>query len=460
MGAALWAIASAVAAPVPDAPKVPVDENAPTATVEVQEVPARAPVADEVVQARAPRVEADDSVVRADAVVLSVDTFDQLAGPMVLAAPAGPEPDGDPGVTEGLIARNEFMADVLARAGVSALEADRLVRAFRGVFDFRRSRPGHHYRIEVGLEGEVVSFEYTVGPAQIYEVVRKGASLVGRKRKVELARDVIEVTGKVERSLSEALESAGASPSLAVNMAEAFRYDIDFFHHTRAGDRFRLFVERFSHDGEHVRYGRILAAKYDGVAGGPVGDKQLFWFDSKKTGTRGYYDAKGKSSRRAFLRSPLKFTRISSRFGYRVHPILKSRHFHGGVDYAAPTGTPVHAVADGRVTFAARKGPNGKLIKLRHVGGYESFYLHLSRMKVRRGQRVKQGQLIGKVGSTGRSTGPHLDFRLKKRGKYLNPTKHVVPRRDAIVGRDRKPFRATVAKWQRRLDKPTLLASR
>ena len=436
VGAALWAVASVSADPVPEPLACPLEAG--------PQPPAL------------PHVET-----AAPAGTEAVALLPQRPAAMVLPAPAGPALPATKALSEGLIAQNEFVTDVLARAGVNRVEADRLVRALKGVFDFRRSRPGHRYRIEVRPDGSLERFEYEAGPAEIYEVVRgAGDDLVGRRRKLELAREVVEVTGVVERSLSEAFERAGESPALAATMAQAFQYDIDFFHHARPGDRFRLFVERFSHRGRRVRYGKLLAAEYAGVAGGPIGTKRLYWYGNDKTGTRGYYDATGKAAKRAFLRSPLKFSRISSGFGYRVHPILHRRHFHGGVDYAAPKGTPVHAVADGRVTFAARKGPAGKMVKVRHKGGYESYYLHLSRISVKVGQRVHQSTLVGKVGSTGRSTGPHLDFRLKRRGKYLDPTKHVVPRRDAIAGKDRSPFRATVKRWKQRLETTPMLASR
>ena len=352
---------------------------------------------------------------------------------------------------EGVLKRNEFIATILTDAGATLVAQDDLFRSLRGKFDFRLARPGQRYRVEVDHQGQVVSFEFRAAVDEVYRAWRTDEGTLKAERvEVKLTREVVEVDGTINKSLWDAFVDAGESAALAMEMAEAYRFDIDFFHDTRKGDRFRLFVEKFANDeGELVRYGRIYAAEYVGAPYSPVGTKRLFWFDGKKT--KGYYDEKGKAAQRAFLRSPLKFTRVSSPFGYRRHPILRRRHFHGGVDYAAPTGTPVRAVAAGTVTFAARKGPNGKMVRIRHSGGYESMYLHLSAFLVRRGQRVGQSTVIGRVGSTGRSTGPHLDFRLKKNGKYINPRKHVAPRTKSVARADRKAFFRTIKPWLAKL---------
>lgn len=460
---ALWGVVAVVQW---DVSRIPPAHAAvrPTAPVEVEVAP---PIADVEVVAASSKAPSDidfttplkvgaATVARHAARVAPVAP-EAEAQPATVVAKAPPE---RPSLIEGKVARNQFIADVLTRAGVTAVEADLLVRSLRGVYDFRNSRPGHAYRIELNDAGAIAKFEYQAGVTEIYDVVREGEALKGKLRDIELDRQVVRVDGKVKSSLYDAFVDAGESPNLAMALSDAFQYDIDFFHHTRSGDEFRLFVEKFTYGGKLVRYGRVMAAEYKGVASGPVGTKRLYWYDNGKTGTQGFYDAKGKAARRAFLRSPLKYSRISSGFGYRYHPILKKKHFHGGVDYAAPRGTQVQAVADGKVTFAARKGPAGNMVRVRHVDGYESYYLHLSKISVRVGQRVTQSTLVGLVGSTGRSTGPHLDFRLKRHGKYLNPTKHVVPRKQAIAGKDRAPFDSTVARWKLRLDGEAQLASR
>ncbi len=372
-----------------------------------------------------------------------------LPDPAPSAPRAAPEPIADYGppapkthTIEGTLRADEFISDVLTSAGASALEVDRAVEALDGIFDFRKARPGDRYRLELE-DGAIRSFEYRSGPADIFEVERQDDRLVGRKRPVEVTKHVVEVRGSIDNSLYDAFLKAGESESLAMSFADAFRFDVDFFHETQKGDAFRIFVEKTENEeGQLIEYGKVLAAEYDGA----VGTKRLYWFKD------GFYDDKGTAAQRAFLRSPLAFTRISSGFGYRNHPIHGGRHFHGGVDYAAPLGTPVHAVGDGVVTFAANKGPNGNMVTIRHSGGLESYYLHLSKISVQRGEHVTQSTLIGKVGSTGNSTGPHLDFRIKKNGTYLDPSKQVTPRSKTIDRRDRAAFAQTVSAWRARLD--------
>lgn len=377
---------------------------------------------------------------------------------LVLTSRAAPEglvysvPVPDVVHREGALKRNEFLATILTKAGATLVAQDELIRAFRGKYDFRLARPGHRYLVDVDHLGNVVGFEFRAGVDEVYRARRDdNGQLKAERVDVPVTREVVEVTGEIEKSLWEAFVDSGESEALAMELAEAFRFDIDFFHDTRKGDKFKLFVEKFTNDeGELVRYGQVYAAEYIGAPYSPVGTKRLFWFNGRKS--KGYFDEKGKAAQRAFLRSPLKFTRVSSPFGYRRHPILGRRHFHGGVDYAAPTGTPVRAVAAGRVTFARRKGPNGLFVRIKHAGGYESMYLHLSRILVRNGQRVGQSTIIGKVGSTGRSTGPHLDFRLKKNGRYINPRRHVAPRTISVARAERSKYFDTIKPWLEKLD--------
>ena len=357
-------------------------------------------------------------------------------------------------VVEGEIQPNQFLATMLTTAGLGGGEADRTVKALSKHFDPTKSRPGDRYRVDVFADGELGRFEYQPAPDEVYLIARGlDGELVGRRLDIELKKDVVVVHGKIEHSLWEAFEASGESPALAADLTEAFQFDIDFFHDTRKGDQFRFLVEKYTNknSGELVRYGQIYAAEYLGTKGSPVGTKRLFWYKNPKTRTKGFYDEKGRAAQRAFLRSPLKYTRISSGFGFRRHPILGKRHFHGGIDYAAPTGTPVRAVAAGTVTFAQRAGANGKIVKIKHSGGYESFYLHLSKILVRKRQRVSQSTVIGRVGSTGRSTGPHLDFRIKRHGKYLNPRKNVAPRTKKVPKSERKVFSAQIKPWVERL---------
>lgn len=373
-------------------------------------------------------------------------------GPERMIGPGLP-PDFDPlHIRRGVLGEDDFMFEVLVDGGATQLEADRTVRALRDHFDFRNARPGHRFEAEITESGKVQRLAYRVSAAERYEArLDETGTLRGRQVDVPVEKRLVEIEGRIEHSLYEAFVSAGESPTLAMSLADAFRFDVDFFHDTRKGDLFRLIVEKHSVEGERVAYGPVLAAEYRGTAGGPVGTKRLFRHQTPGASSA-YYDQNGKAAERAFLRSPLKFTRVSSGFGYRRHPILKKRHFHGGVDYAAPLGTPVHSVGAGRVTFAGRKGANGKMVKIRHTDGYESYYLHLSSILVKVGAQVSQSTVIGRVGSTGRSTGPHLDFRLRRHGKYLNPRQLVAPRTHSIPASERAQFLTAIAPLAARLD--------
>jgi murein DD-endopeptidase MepM/ murein hydrolase activator NlpD len=224
--------------------------------------------------------------------------------------------------------------------------------------------------------------------------------------------------GEVQQSLWDAVEKGAITPAALLELVQIFESEFDFAADAQPGDRLRLIVETRYADGVLVDYGRILAAQYASA------DKTLTGVGFEEQGRIKYFDAEGRSLRKMFLRSPLEFTRISSGFTYRrPHPVLGGVRPHLAIDYAAPTGTPVWAVADGVVEFAGRKGGNGIQVLLRHRGGYETYYNHLSRVApgMRRGKRVSQKQMIGRVGSTGLSTGPHLDYRVSHNGKFVNP---------------------------------------
>jgi len=246
------------------------------------------------------------------------------------------------------------------------------------------------------------------------------------------------VTGSIRGSLFEGIVDAGERPELAMRLADIFGWDLDFYTDPRPGDTFRIVVEekRLS-GGEFGGYGRILAAEY--VNGGRPYRAVLF---HDPTGKPAYYTPEGKSMKKAFLHSPLKFAApITSHFSAnRYHPILKEYRAHLGIDYGAPTGTPVQSIGDGRVIFAAMKGANGNLVEIQHANGYTTYYLHLSRILVRSGERVEQGQRIGLVGMTGLATGPHLDFRIQRHGEFLNFERLPLPPSDPVAKRDWDEF--------------------
>jgi murein DD-endopeptidase MepM/ murein hydrolase activator NlpD len=276
-------------------------------------------------------------------------------------------------------------------------------------------------------------------------VGRLGEALAPRHWEAERLLGRARIASVITSSLYESIEQLGEDPRLAGAFADIFAWDVDFSRAVRPGDEFSILYERVfrvSPAGERVYQGpgRILAARYDGADG----KHEALYFEPEK-GQGGYYRPDGTSVRRQFLRAPLSYRRISSRYSLsRLHPILKVRRPHQGIDYAAPTGTPVWSVGDGRVVFRGRQGGFGNMVKIRHSNGYETWYGHLSGFAkgLAVGQRVSQKQVIGYVGSTGLATGPHLDFRMKRQGHYVNPARIFSPTSDPIPEQEYGRFAA------------------
>jgi murein DD-endopeptidase MepM/ murein hydrolase activator NlpD len=285
--------------------------------------------------------------------------------------------------------------------------------------DLRRIRAGATIEIRWNARKEPTEVRYEASPWLTFAArPANGEWRVGRAETVPELR-VEAVAGVVERSLFDAVEKSGESAGLVLGLVDIFSSDFDFTADTRSGDRFRLLVEKRYAGDTFVDYGRILVAQYRS------GGKTLSGVGFEKGVSRfAHYDLNGNSLRKSFLKSPLEFTRITSGFTYaRPHPILGGVRPHLAIDYAAPVGTPVRAVADGVVVHAGWNGGNGIQVHLRHRSGYETQYNHLSRIPpgVRRGARVHQKQIIGNVGATGLATGPHLDYRIVHNGNYVNP---------------------------------------
>ena len=291
--------------------------------------------------------------------------------------------------------------------------------ALAGEIDPRKLRPGTVFE-GVRSPGGVLEELRVVLDMRSELVFLAGSETIECSRvEREVTSEVIRLEGVVESSLFGAVEGAGGRPALAVEMAEIFRWDVDFLRDLRQGDSFVVIVDEQRIEGEFYRYGTIFAARFTNK--GKALDAVVF---PDQNGRLGYYDLDGVPLRKMFLRSPLKFSRVTSRFSMsRFHPVLKKRMPHYGVDYGAPVGTPVHVTADGIVTMAGRNGGAGNMVRVRHPNGYETNYLHLSRYGggIRKGVRVTQGQVIGYVGSTGYSTGPHLDYRVRHNGSWINP---------------------------------------
>jgi murein DD-endopeptidase MepM/ murein hydrolase activator NlpD len=300
-------------------------------------------------------------------------------------------------------------------------DRDAMLQAMNGVFSLRRMRSGQSFSIDRLFDGRIRRFEYDLDNDWRVVVRRDGEGFVAKAEPIEKQVTIAAVEGRIDSrtpSLTQALDAVGERIDLALQLANVFSGEIDFSSELQPGDHFRLVVERQSREGTVVGYGAILAAEF--VASDRVLHAYRFAADG---GTPGYYDDKGQSLKRFFLKSPLKFEpRITSRFSSaRRHPILDYTRAHNGVDFHAPSGAPVVSVAPGVVTLAGWTNGGGRTVRIRHANGYESEYLHLSAIGVRLGTRVGQGELVGKVGATGLATGPHLHYGLRKNGSYVNP---------------------------------------
>jgi len=335
------------------------------------------------------------------------------------------------------------LGQALSDLGLDRPQAAQVLQALQGQVDFSRVQPGEQVRLE-RVEGErpIRRLSYRRGPADEW-VVERGENdlLSAHKRPVEITTQVARVEVEIETSPYEALSRAGEDPSLAVLASDALAWDVDFYQDVRPGDRMTVLVEKVYADGRLLRFGEVQAVEYRGE----VAARRLYlWTDPE--GHPGYYDDEGGSAKRGFLKSPLKFAQLTSRFGSRTHPLLGYRKAHQGIDYGAPVGTPVWAVGDGTVAEAGWHGGCGKMVILRHRNGYATQYCHLSEIAVRAGEHVAQKQVIGAVGQTGLATGPHLHFGVRRgAGGFMNPLALKLPR-DAPVPEKWKPdFEVAVA---------------
>ncbi|HSD86747.1 MAG TPA: M23 family metallopeptidase [Kofleriaceae bacterium] len=366
---------------------------------------------------------------------------------------AAPAPVGPPGTIEGKVGKADTLGRLLKKSGLSAAEADEVIRALSGVLDFKTIRAGQPFRIERGPDGRVKLFELEISKIQKIRAERQPTGeLTGTADNKETRIELKSVGGKIDSSLYAAIKASGETAALVDFFADVFAYDIDFYNDTQEGDTFRIVVEKkLSKNGEadeHVGYGRILAAEYKGK----VGTFQTYFWNGK------YYDATGQSSERGMLKTPLKFARMSSGFDRkRMHPILHTVRAHLGVDYAAPVGTPVWAAAAGIVTQCAPAGGAGNLVMIRHDSGIETAYMHLSKFaSIKVGQRIEAKTVIGYVGTTGLSTGPHLHFGVKKNGEFIDPSKLTPWRGRPVTPRDLDAFKTEAAKLDAMMSSATI----
>lgn len=343
---------------------------------------------------------------------------------------------------EGTIRNGEFFSTLMSRLGASQNDIYALDRRSEGVFDMRQLKVGYRYHAYY-VPGEPDTLAYVVYEKDnaSYVVFSLRDSLSVQVFEKDITKEIGYVEVEIRYSLWQDIIDAGAPALLAISLADIYAWSIDFFG-LQKGDSFKAVYEKTICDGKILEVERVLYAEFS--HGGDV--FKSYWYDN---GSGNYYwNEKGESMRKAFLKAPLSYTRISSGFTYsRRHPITRKVRPHTGVDYAAPAGTEVMSIGDGVVVFKGFKAAEGNMVKIKHNSVYTSAYLHLSRygkgLKV--GDRVRQGQIIGYVGSTGASTGPHLDFRIWKNGTPINPLKMESPPAEPLAEKDMPSFRESMA---------------
>jgi murein DD-endopeptidase MepM/ murein hydrolase activator NlpD len=343
----------------------------------------------------------------------------------------------------------------LEKFGLSHQDASNATRAAQHAFNLKQVRAGNTITVGRSVDGDLREIDYKIDVDRILKIVPAANGFTAEVKAIPSKVEIAAVSGQLDDSLFNAVEQAGESPEVAMRLAQIFGYDMDFYTDPRRGDTFRVLLEKRKYaNGQTAGYGKIFAAEYDN--GGRKYQALLF---HDEFGRPGYYNSDGRSLQKAFLRSPLKFAApVTSHFSAaRFHPILKTVRPHMGTDYGAPIGTPVQAIGSGRVLFAGLKGGEGNMVHIAHTNGYETMYLHLSRMYVRAGEHVEVGKTIGLVGSTGLSTGPHLDFRILQKGQYKNFEKLGLPPSDPVAKKNLSEFADVRERWLPLLKKPEFL---
>ncbi len=354
-----------------------------------------------------------------------------IEGPPEEAAPQ------DSGVHSGTVSAGDTAGGIL-QDWLNPGEVNEVVDMCKNVYPLARIREGQPYMV-MEDEGGFSRFEYEIDRDQKLVICRvEDKSFTAALEKIDYQVVLELVEGRIDSNLFQSMADVGEAPTLAISLAEIFAWEINFIRDLREGDSYVILVEKRFREGEFRGYGKLLAARF--VNQGTIYEAFRF---TPPGGIPEYYTSTGESVKRAFLKAPLAFNRISSGFSAsRLHPILQEWKAHPAVDYAAPTGTPVKAVGNGQVTFAGWGKGAGNYIAIKHPNNYETMYLHLSGFArgLKAGNRVRQGEVIGFVGSTGYATGPHLDFRMKKDGRFINPIQALSPRSEPVEKKDLPVF--------------------
>jgi len=340
-------------------------------------------------------------------------------------------------IVPGHVKPNGFLSDILIKHGVSMQAIDQVTKNSKAVFDVRNIRSGNNYILfcdkDSMARARYLVYEHDLSTFYVFSF---NDSLNITPFRKEINSEIRYSSCTIETSLWDALKAGGLHPELSDKLSVIFAWTVDFFG-LQKGDNFKVIYEELFIDNESLGIWKIYGAQFN--RSGYSISAIPFIQNGKET----FFDAEGKSLRKAFLKAPLKFSRISSRFSSnRMHPILRILRAHFGVDYAAPLGTPVHAIGDGRIISATNEGASGRMVKIQHNSVYSTAYLHLSRFGegISAGKMVKQDDIIGYVGNSGLSTGPHLDFRFYRNGSPIDPLKVDAPAVEPVSGENRLRF--------------------
>lgn len=349
-------------------------------------------------------------------------------------------------IRESRFARGESLNDLYAHLGIDAVDGKRLT----SFYAMHRLQRGTMVRAEVEPSGRFRSLSFPVGRGQDVRFDHIGEDIRVSQHEAHTHVVAVARAGVIRSSLFGAADEADMPDSIAIQLADIFDGDVDFLRDLRKGDHFSVVYEMVYRDGLPVRTGRVLAAEF--VNKGKA--LRAVFFATSDSGRGGYYAPDGKSMRKTFLRSPLAFSRITSRFGMRRHPLYHNWRKHTGVDYAAPTGTPIRATGDGVVDFAGRKGGYGNAVILRHGGRNSTLYGHMNHFArgIHRGVRVAQGETIGYVGQTGWATGPHVHYEFRVGGTPRNPLTIALPAARPVPGAQMAAFRSQTKQFVAQLD--------
>ncbi|MFO8087562.1 MAG: peptidoglycan DD-metalloendopeptidase family protein [Bacteroidales bacterium] len=352
-------------------------------------------------------------------------------------------------VEKHLVKPGQNLSSILNPFGVSMSTIDQLAQKSKDIFDVRKVKAGNTYTVLCRGDStnmiqyfiyEKTATDYIVYDLRDSVIIKEGQKAVSKKLK--------QAAGTINNSLWMSMKEGGFNPFIAIRLSEIYAWTIDFFA-IEKGDQYSVIYEQLYVEGEPIGLGKIHAAWF------MHSEKPFYAFYFEQDTIGDYFDEEANSLRKTFLKAPLRFSRISSRFSHsRMHPILKYRRPHHGVDYAAPTGTPVHAVGDGKILKANYSGGAGHYVKIRHNGTYTTAYMHLSKYGkgIKAGKHVKQGDIIGYVGSTGLSTGPHLDFRFYRNGSPVDPLKVESPPAEPVSPEHLERYQQHLQKWKAQLD--------